>query len=263
MISNVLVPLDGSAHAERALLPASELAGQLGVKVGLVLVAESDADSGPLRAYLEDVAHRPGLPVASREVVVGDEPVTAILGAAALTADTVVCMATHGHGGIGRLLLGSVSEAVIRRSQRPVLLVGPRCAPAAFDRIMVCFDGSPLAERMLPVAAEWSKTLGAQLWLVQATEPGVVMRGDVVDTAYLQRLARRADAEYGVEAEWDVLHGADPAGAIARHVAEAPGTLVALTTHGRTGLQRMALGSVAMRVAHDATAPLLVLRPVD
>jgi nucleotide-binding universal stress UspA family protein len=263
MISTVLVPLDGSARAEAALLPAAELAERLAIKVDLVLVAEPGADTAPLRDYLEDVAHRPELPVGGRDVVVGEEPVTAILGAAALTADSLVCMATHGHGGIGRLLLGSVSEEVIRRSQRPVLLVGPRCASAASGRIMACFDGSPLAERMLPVAAEWSKALGAQLWLVQATEPGVVMRGDVVDTAYLQRLARRAEVEHDVVAEWDVLHGADPAGAIVRHVAETPDTLVALTTHGRTGLQRVALGSVAMRVAHDATVPLLVLRPAD
>ncbi|HUF32426.1 MAG TPA: universal stress protein [Acidimicrobiales bacterium] len=265
MISGFLVPLDGSTRAEAALGPAGALARRRGVKVELLTVVPSDDDRQALEEYLSEVGERTSLPLAGREVVVGGDPAEVILQRAEGVPGTIVCMGTHGHGMVRRLFLGTVSEVVVRGADRHVLLVGPRCAERlTFGRVTACLDGSSLAERVLAPAAEWAEALGVPLWLVQATGGEMpTSRGDLVESAYLQRTARQVEAEGKVDVEWDVLHGTDPATVITDHVSGSPGSLVALTTHGRSGIQRAVLGSVAMQVAHDATSPLLVLHPRD
>ena len=91
----------------------------------------------------------------------------------------VVCIASHGRGGLGAALLGSITEEVLRKSPRPVLVVGPRFEPRPWRQdgmVVACVDGSPYSEQALPVAAEWSATFGSQLWLVHVAAPTWVRR---------------------------------------------------------------------------------------
>ena len=90
------------------------------------------------------------------------------------TDDALVCIASHGHRGLGAALLGSTAEEVLRRSARPVLVVGRRYESRALrddGMIVACVDGSPFAEQALPVAEAWSATLGEHLWFVQVAAP--------------------------------------------------------------------------------------------
>lgn len=216
------------------------------------------------RSHLETLARTGNeLPV-TVEVITGSSPAEAIDEYAAAQQIDLIAMATHSRGALGRTVLGSVTEAVIRGSQRPVLLVGPhyREAPATkFQNVLVCVDGSPHSEAILPAAASLAHGLGLRLVLVGA------MRLDWshsrTDGAYLELLSERLSREAheaSFRASWRLLYG-DPAEAIATYAAELPGSIIAMSTHGRTGLARMTLGAVAMKTARLATCPVLVQRP--
>lgn len=75
--------------------------------------------------------------------------------------------------------------------------------------------------------------------------------------------ASRRMAAMGVQANWEVLHGEDPVPPIVDYAGRQPGTLLAMATHGRTGVARLAGGSVTIRVTHAAPTPVLVVRPAS
>jgi nucleotide-binding universal stress UspA family protein len=143
------------------------------------------------------------------------------------------------------------------------LVVGPHVAEAATftGRIVACVDGSPESERTLVPAQKWAAALGLLLWLIEVCEPGVppesVTRGDVLESAYVAALAARLGAVEG----WDVLHDKDAAHALVA-MASSPSTptaLLVMATHGRTGWDRLRLGSVTIATVHAATVPVLVV----
>lgn len=179
-------------------------------------------------------------------------------------------MHVHPRGGLARALLGSVAEDVLQRITDPVLLVGPHTRPDSSPvagRLMVCLDGSHNGEAILPVAAAWAREFGIEPYFVQALDPNTeralraagLPGGDVYEDAYLARVASRLYDE-GVPVNWDVLHSTRPAAAIIDHASHRDASLLALSTHGRTGLGRIAIGSVALQVVHDSHCPALVLR---
>lgn len=268
----VIVPVDGSSFAFRAVPIAAKLAAQLDVEMVYLAVSVPDL----LTQFPDEIRTRiqeEGLPPAdiltesSRDVA---QPIIEH----ATSGRSLVVMATHGRTGVARAVVGSVTERVLRNAPAPIVLVGPRYAAgsdgraAAIAQVMACVDQSPLAESVLPVAAAWSQALGADLEVVSVlTEPASVPVGvpgemhDVIESSYVHQVARSLEAS-GYPASWEVLHG-DPARAIVDHATARPGTMIALTTHGRGGLSRLVLGSVAAQVAHASTVPMLVFRPAD
>ena len=177
----------------------------------------------------------------------------------------LVAMATHARSGLGRVLIGSVTEAVIRRTSRPVLLLGPRAdpVPPAPRSLILCVDGSPLSEALIPIAAFRAQALQLRVTVVQVVSPRgerAVLPPDVSEQAYVERLGRML-RERGVDAGWEVLHGAGTAATICAYAREVPGAIVALGTHSREGLSRLALGSVAMAVVQHCVRPVLAFHP--
>src|SRR5690606_36305920 len=198
-------------------------------------------------------------------VVRSDDVVGAVLDAAEAPG-SLVCMETRARGALGELVLGSVSERVVRESHHPILLVGPRCGPAPdrFASLVVALDGSSLAEAILPTVAGWTTELGVTPWLFQVLPgpmPEQLGGTDVAESAYVHRIANTLPHPARSAVEWDVSHDRDVAAAIARFAGDRPAAAITLTTHGRTGLSRLALGSVALEVARQATVHVLVLRP--
>ncbi len=199
-------------------------------------------------------------------------------------AISLIVMSTHGRRGLSRAWLGSVAAGVIREAVAPVLLVRPRkggARPGATLRIrhiLVPVDGSPLSESIVAPAAALGKAAGAKVTLIHVIEP-VFRLGEAVlvpaveydrnahdrqqdeAKAYLDRLAARLrgeDLEVGVavvtgEAVHTLL---DTARAL-------DADLIALATHGRSGWQRIAFGSVADKIVRTSTLPALVMRPAD
>jgi len=136
-----------------------------------------------------------------------------------------------------------------------------------FKNILVPLDGSTLAEAILPQVTELAKAIGAEVLLLRVAFahvfPGVDPAEEEVRVvqaaeAYVEALADRL-AEKGVRIRTAVRYG-KPAGEIIEHIAANGVTLVAMSTHGRSGLSRLVMGSVAEAVVRNAGVPVLLMR---
>jgi nucleotide-binding universal stress UspA family protein len=273
MYRTVIVPLDGSRLAETALKPAVVVASRTGAEILVLSVvrdsSKEDARQGYLRTLTDQITTVPVRCV----VTLGAEPAAVIADAAVEHDPSIVCMSTHGRGGFARALLGSDAEDVMRRTAGPVLLMGPHTDPdmsPVAGRLVVCLDGSDHAEKILPLATAWALQFGMELYLVQVLDPDTarqlraakVPEEDVYEDVYLARVARRL-RDNGVSIDWEVLHDTRPAAAIVDHARHNETSLIALSAHGRVGLRRLAIGSVAARIVHDSPCPTLALRPTS
>ncbi|MFV8836640.1 universal stress protein [Aquisalimonas sp.] len=274
--ADIIVPVERTPRSLRAIAPARALAAQTGRGVHLLTVIPTESSSEDRRRELAREAQDHGIEPSRISVIKADlntVPVgaedSALWGVIAEAPDAMICMATHARSAVGDMLLGSVATEMLNRAERPVVLTGPRLS-ADWDgpirTLVVCLDGSPLSEAIIPSAAQLARDTGAELFLVQAQEPEVqasALSADTVESGYVQRIARQIHKEYGLQANWDVLHGTKPARAISEYVAAMPGTMVCMTTHGRTGMGKLAFGSVARDVVHDVHCPVLAFRPAD
>lgn len=259
---HVVVPLDGSRRSAEATRAGTTLARAFGARTSYLTVVPRPEDL--------DGAADDGVRWVPRDQLkvhlTSDAPGT-ILAEHAGDGTALRCLASRGRGRVGGAVLGSVAEAVVRRSDGPVVVVGPRFDPTRFrtvERIVACVDGSDASERVLPTVVAWARTLGVDVEIVTVLGPRSAVppaaRADTVETAGVEALARRL-TDGDVRPGWEVLHDDDPAAAIVRHAADVPGTVVAMHTHGRRGADRLRFGSVAMRVVHDSPAPVLLTGP--
>ena len=210
-----------------------------------------------------------------------DDPASAIVNYAERHPDvSMVVMSTHGRGGLSRWLLGSVAEKVLHALPVPLLLVRSQegemlpaeFTPPEYRSLLVPLDGSAFAEQALARAEEIAAALGARITLITAVPEGPVL-GELVTPpalptiwedeanrmkAYLDGVAERLRA-VGLTVDTRVEHGA-PADVLL-HAAEAvQADLVVMATHGRSGLPRLWLGSVAMKTVQVCHRPVLLVR---
>mgnify|MGYP000976197928 CR=1 FL=1 len=287
MLARMLVPLDGSVPGERALPFATRLARSTGAHLYLLHVLPKpfeprhpwiDAD---VAARLEDLARLlRGLGLqATARTVVSNEPSEAILDAAVDPPADLIVMSTHGRSGIGRWLYGSVADAVLRGADAPVLLI-----PATSDhpwpedrplKILVPLDGSDHSEAALEPAHLLRQTLSGELLLLRVVDKSddVSWRFDPV--AFTMREVPPMELEHAQEYLTTIASAAgadtasvgtfvevgDPASAISRVARQEGVDLIVMATHGRTGLARLTLGSVATATLQRAHVPVLLVRP--
>ena len=272
----VLVPLDGSEDAQRAIAAGWMLGRSFGAALHVVTAGVGRAERSWYQGYLDRLDPGPGL--AARHL--DDDPDVAggIVATARHLAPCLLCLATHGRSRLAAVT-GSTFAAVAARATDPLVAVGPHVAAGRrsdIDRLAVCLDGRAPAESALPVAAGWARTLGACVSLLTVADPalshshmawdfaaGTAKRylpgGD--PQAYLAGLAGRpelAGLEVDTQVLWSTSSG--PHDAIADHLDDAA-TLAVATTHGRTGLARTALGSEVARIVHRSPVPVLVVPP--
>jgi len=287
----IIVALDGSPLAERAIEPACAFAERAGANLILVTSTAAHPQTGQARAYLEGqvaaIQERGGrLPTIETEVVSDGSPADAICRVGRETPDSVICMSTHGRSGLGSAMLGSVAEAVVRDATSPVLLVGPHNevgghlgAPA---HVVVCVDESDRSRTIVGPAVQVALDLHADITAVRVLEPILALvpsryagPGPEATTADLDgsrpapepelaglEAVAKEIANRGVPASYALLRPDNAADAITRFADDTAGTAcIALATHGRSGIARVVLGSVAQRVVHRARCPVLVRRP--
>ena len=188
----------------------------------------------------------------------------------------MIVMSTHGRTGLGRFIYGSVADELLRTSDLPVLLV-PRDCEWSWPgdrtlRVLVPLDGSSLAEAVLGPACELADALDADLMLPHVTRPanvGPVKLLQAVQIApaglgedkrvgpSLESVAAKLRAPNRAVAVREVI--GSPAPAIVRVAEEETVDVIAMTTHGRGGLARVVLGSVATGVLQRTSVPLLVV----
>jgi len=199
-----------------------------------------------------------------------------------IAADLIV-MTTHGHNPLARLWLGSVADALVRQAPAPVLLMRPyeeasdflhldREQP--FKRVLIPLDGSRLAEAALDHAVALTNGMDVEYTLLQAIEPILITYlplasgSEVDDQSFelwraeahdnLERMAKRMPATRPVRTQ---VVTATPAAAILSYVRQHGIDLIAMATHGRSGISRILLGSVADKVVRGTHIPILLHRP--
>jgi nucleotide-binding universal stress UspA family protein len=223
----------------------------------------------------------------SGKVVVGS-PAEEILRYADRNDIDLILMATHGRSGISRWVMGSVADRVLRSSRIPVLLVRAGIPPNIVNNewpgtILVPLDGSGVAELVLPHVVALAKqpnarttevTLLMTCELVVPRFPSpetVVTWGEIAAKdmtrskssarKYLARIEKRLN-DSGVKVSSQVLDG-QPAEEIIHYASKKAFSLIAMTTHGSSGLSRWAYGSVAEKVLLAASSPILLVRPAS
>lgn len=265
LYANIIVPLDGSTLGERALPVASTLAKRCGATLQLVRVLGENESVSPAAEYLEQTAHSLGPHTWALPPIVMDVTAWAIRETVSRSPNSLLCMSSHGRGGLGRTVLGNVAESVVQEMSEPVLLVGPHArvpGDQPWGAILTTFDGSERSEAILPLATDWADALGMRLILANVVDPriGTETGGlDVLEANYVKRLAHGIRRP-GVEVGSDVLHDRDAGKAIVRYAQDVAASVIAMTTHGRSGLARLVAGSTTMMVVHEAPSPVLVLR---
>lgn len=271
VIDRVIVALDGSAFARRAAPVGARIASRFGVGLEYVTAVGWEPDREAPRRDLQGRIEAGELPDGGVHVAVGPDAADAINDHARRTQALVV-LSSHGRGRVTTTLLGSVADRVIRTRGAPVVVVG-RAADVdqwpGLTRLTVCLDGSPLSEEILDAVTPWTRGGDVPVDLVQVLSPDAPIEiarhvgavpGDVHESNYLARVAARLHPK-SAPVEWEVLYDREPAAALSRYAADDPGRLLALATHGRTGLSRLAAGSVAARLIAESPVPLLLYRP--
>ncbi len=288
MFSRILVPLDGSPLAEQVLPLARLIATTLRSSVELLGVVPpgslKDPRPGSDRALNDALAlvastFEAAKVKATVKVVEGD-PAGRIIAEAESAPDTLVAMSTHGRSGIQRWMLGSVTDRVAHHASVPVLIVRPQAAavshpPEHLATVIVPLDGSTLAEQALPVANQLTKALALHLVLVRAVRIPIIETGpdygasaniyqEILDAAqqdaeaYLSRVAA-TQRDSGIPKVTTIAPIGIPASVILDTANALPDAITIMTSHGRSGVGRWLLGSVANHVIHSTNRPLLLV----
>jgi nucleotide-binding universal stress UspA family protein len=267
-VDTIVVPLDGTGFAHRALPVALRLARRLGAGIHLFSAVEAEADVPEREAELHAVdvgALRVG-----HTVVVDLDPAGAIHEALKRLGPAAACMSSHGRGR-SAALVGSVATEVIVRGRDPLVVVGPLVVTDDREgqELLACVDETPAAAALLPIALDWAGTLGVPLAVATVAEPvpdpvrpGPAKRrfgpdGDV--DAYLAAVvAPFAGFEHGIRALciWDPI---SPAEGVRSFLRDHPVLLGAASTRGPTGLERALLGSTAAAIVHHSPDPVLLV----
>jgi nucleotide-binding universal stress UspA family protein len=295
MYRSILVPLDSSLPSEQSLPYAAALARRSGAALQLAYVhaplivdeAVMYLGTPDIRSWEEennyllqvvDRLKRVGVDKVSAHVLEG--PVAETLLEHALDEGSgLVVMTTHGRGPVSRFWLGSVADQLVHILPIPLLLIRawdeapPPSGELKVHNVLVALDGTSTAEQILQPAGSLAKMMGAScslLRVVSAVVPYTVYTERAVDAAladklraeahvYLKRLAGSLH-DQGIAVQTRILDGVHPATAILNEAASGEYDLIALETHGRRGLPRLFLGSVADKVVRGATIPVLVHR---
>jgi nucleotide-binding universal stress UspA family protein len=314
MISKLLVGLDGSPLAESVLPYAAAIARAGNVPLVLMRVIPPDHPSElsrenpqllpfmvvmpnvelastedeaarharqDARQYLDEVARKlEQQGVVVETAVVRGDPAKVLIEEAELRHASLILLTTHGRSGLGRWIYGSVAESVVAHSRIPVFLarawkVDNSAQLGKRSRILVPLDGTPLAERAVPYAADLARLLGSELsllevvrpisaseladdvWLLDETAP-TIPEEEASASAYLTDLAQRLRSD-GLSVKTATRVDQVSAGIAA--TADAGAALIVMATHAEPALVQALVGSVALEVLHRAALPVLLVGP--
>jgi nucleotide-binding universal stress UspA family protein len=296
LYERILVPLDGSELAQIALPYAQKLAGVLGSQIILIYISESADDRyhHMHQFYLQQMVEatkqnaeryldkREGITIKVDSVILVGDPAEEIVDYAGKEDIGLIVMSTHGRSGIKRWAMGSVAEKVLRATKQPMAIIRAKGARpdmlgerSILSKILVTLDGSKESEAVIPYIEELASKLQVEIILLQVIAPdyhiyaaggpeyGIYAEQQIESMKkfardYLEGVSARLK-QREVVAKPEIMFGT-AAEAIINFADQTNASLVAMTTHGRSGVSRWALGSVAERVLRAGNTPLLLVR---
>lgn len=286
----LLCPVDFSAGSQHALRVAARMTRELDAELVLVhawhvpsrpfsdersipdeMVQKLvDDEHGRLRAAVRDAAELGARRATSRLLhgVPWDQITQAVRDDPAVD---LIVMGTHGRTGLARVFLGSVTEQVIRHSPCSVLVTRGSAGVVAFRNMLCPIDFSEDTSEVLERAAELAAVGGAGITLLHVIESAGTFSGLRLPETHLAEIERQATLELercaaalapkvSVPVKFEIRIGAPAALVLAVLDAEPTFDLVIMGSRGRTGIQRMLIGSVAENVLRHAACPVLVVR---
>lgn len=287
MYESILVPLDGSKTAKMVLPYVEEIAAKLANEIVLVGVSEQGRHELPgsyLKTILEQVQlqlndYTPAKEVKVYSEVLLGEPATQILNSANRRKVSLIAMTSRGSSSQGPWLLGNIAAKVIRATSKPVLLIRAPVGAEALKqkklvrRILVPLDGSRVGETAVPWAETLAQTLAAELVFFQIigitetylyyqyyqVSPSLGPEKEKASAmAYLESIEKSLSGK-GLKTSSAVAFGA-PADGIIDYAKANAVDLIAISSHGRSGIGRWVFGSVTDKVLHSGDTPVLVVR---
>ena len=243
---------------------------------------------GHAESYLSSVSARlTGAGLVVESSLLHGEPAAGIVGEATQDPGVLITMASHGRSGFARWWMGSVADKVLHMADNPLLIVrsqqeGHSSQERPLQRLVVPVDGSELAEGVFPHVAYLSRSLDLPVDLLRVTLseaeyyqamsmglrilpptlPSFQSFAENLDgeaLVYLSGAKERLERMGAGPVSVRVLQGAAAESIVDQATASA-NSLVAMTTHGRSGVGRMILGSVAERVVRQSGGPVLLVR---
>ena len=284
----IMIPLDGSELAERALPYARSIA--LNKNSELILFAVSVTTSSDrmdrlMQSYLELKAkslESEGLNV-SIEVAYGSVADEIINFSDKNNIDLII-ISSHGYSGIKRWMLGSIAQKVLYGTCVPVLLIkskSPEVANIQFKKVLITLDGSSFSETPISYIEELTKgiEIETEVTLLQVIEPPIVPSygsrpinpkwGKYRDelwsetqqqaTKYLENMQATLKGR-GIKTKLQIIQG-DVAKNIIQTAKTEKVDLIAMATHGRTGVSHWVYGSIANKIIEDSPQPIMLVRP--
>jgi nucleotide-binding universal stress UspA family protein len=249
---------------------------------GVSMAAYEDRYKGEERSYLTDKASETQAELSGTKVcsaLLEGYVTEAIERHAREIGAKLIIMTTHGRTGVSRAWLGSVADSLVRHSEFPLLVIRPLEAggqefpTANFEHFLVPLDGSRVGEKVLDSSVTLGKAMGARFTLLHVVSPHVTVGARVSPLpsgqldrrlqeakTYLSGVADRVRAQ-GIDVEVKIESHFAPARAILKAAEEGDADLIAIATHGYTGVRRALLGSVTDKVLRGAKWPLLLERP--
>jgi len=296
MYQRILVPLDGSPFATEALPLSRLLAGKVGAKLHLAHVippalgiegtGESMAALAEVResveGYLRDKADEGESGSPASIAVLEGSIVQELRTYVEKHEIDLIALTSHGTGGLHRWWRGSVADGLLASGGADLLMVQPwdeteelAAGATRFTRILVPLDGSAHSESALERAQELATLFEADLILVRVVPSPIELTSiygvpgvEMVGASHLARIEHAEKYLEGIGArlpegrcEFHVVEGPGAAEGIVESARDLGADLIVIAGHGRTGVERLVLGSVADKVLRGTTRPVLVVRP--
>jgi nucleotide-binding universal stress UspA family protein len=300
MYKTIMAPNDNSTNARNALMRAAHLAKRYEAELLIArvstpmlviqpLVAAADIDTQQKAIDDQLAVDMRELEALARKcrkigvkfvvtVLLEGPPGPALSEHAEHAKVDLIVMASHSRGELGRIVLGSVTDYLIRNTGIPVFVIKGQSAiskgdETIFSKILVPLDGSDLAERVLPQVAALATDRFTTVNLLQVLSPTTYSQRKIMDAAlpwwenefssaddYLEHTAGYL-RHHGIGVVTDVILATDAAEAIVKHAEEHRADLVALSSSGAGGIKRFVFGSVADQVVRKSPVSVLVFHP--
>lgn len=264
LYENVIVPFDGSLPAGAALAPAADLAWRCGAR--LVIVNNTEVSDRASRDALKARAISMSGPDVDFWVDTEGSVGEAVVRAAEHRAAPVVCLPVRAKAsGLRRKpVLQAMAAQVLRHAPAPVLVLGPATEVGQglpMAEVVVSLDGSSASEQVLSLAVAWARAFELRLSLVGVVRDGAGgEEGHRAETTYLEEHLARVRGEVP-DASFELIEAVDPCTGLVERLRRGDDAIVAMSTHGRSGVDDSPLGSVAQAVLVRSSRPMLFARP--